>query len=193
MLLSKKHLLVHHTASKDGTRPMLMQIRAYRDGEETVTVATDGYTLSEVREKTPPAEEFPLLPGDIVATEIKECFVPAEVAKAISPMLPKKTSLPILSYALAQKDRLTTTDLERATTFTTREVEGKFPDYKELIPKPAEMRVSIDPDKVRQALDVLKGHRSITIEFGEKKISPVVLRGESDGTKTTVVIMPLRS
>ena len=67
MLVSKSLLSTIATASKDDSRPLLTCIRVYKEGENIVSVATDGYILSEVIEKTPPADDYPELTRVFVA------------------------------------------------------------------------------------------------------------------------------
>lgn len=194
MLLTKKQLNLHHTASKDDSRPVLTQLYVRKIGEEIVAVSTDSYVLAEVREPAQPVDDYPnVTPDQPNDASIESAFVQADVAKKILPMIPKKTLLPILTMALLQKNELVTTDLDKTTKFITHEQEGKYPEYEKLIPAPAEFSVTIDPAKLKQVLEVFKDERSLTIEFGKDKMSPVVLRGGSAGTKITGVVMPLRS
>lgn len=193
MLLTKKQLNLHHTASKDDSRPVLEQIYVRKIGDEIVAVSTDSYVLAEVREPVVAVEDYPTATPDVPNAVIDSAYVQADVAKKIIPHIPKKVVLPVLGYALLQKDELITTDLEKTTKFITREQEGKYPEYEKLVPEPAEFSVTINPAKLKQVLEVFKDELSVTIEFGKDKMSPVVLRGGSAGTKITGVVMPLRS
>lgn len=194
MLLTKRQLKVHHLASTDDTRPVLTQVYAYKKDGETVAVATDSYILGEVRESSTPVEDFPTINQDSPNEDLDEVFIPKDVAESAISALPKKKILPILGYALAQKDEVITTDLNRTTKFVTKEQEGKFPDYQKLVPEPAEFQVRLNPDKLRQALEVFKGDSftDISIEFGKTPLDPVVLRGQEMGSTTTVLVMPLK-
>lgn len=194
MLLSKQQLLTHHTTSKDDSRPVLEQIYVFKDGDDIVAVSTDSYVLSEVREKTPALDEFPPATNGKEYQPIESALIQGVVAKKAVPTLPKSPLLPVLGYALVQKDEVITTDLDRTISFAAREVEGKFPDYQKLIPAPAEKQVTFNPDKMRQALELFRGDAtSVTIEFGEEKLDPIVMRGNRNGARITVIVMPLRS
>lgn len=194
MLLSKQQLLTHHTAGKDDSRPVLENIHVFKDGDETVAVSTDSYVLSEVREKNPTLEDYPPALGDREYAPVETAMIQREVAKNILSALPKNPLLPILSYALVQKDEVITTNLDRTISFTAREQEGKFPDYQKLIPEPAAMQVAFNPAKMLQALQVFKGdYVSVTMEFGAKPLDPIVLRGKRNGAKITVLVMPVKS
>lgn len=194
MLLTKRQLLLHHTASKDDSRPVLEQIYVFKEDGETVAVSTDSYVLAEVREQTELAENFPNVTPDVDNAEIESAYIQAEVAKKILPLIPKKVVLPVLGKALVQKDELVTTDLDKTTKLITREQEGKYPDYKKLMPeKPAEFRVNLNPAKLKQVLEVFKDEHTLSIEFGEKPLDPVILRGGSAGTKIMAVVMPLKA
>lgn len=194
MLLTKKQLNLHHTASTDDSRPVLTQIYVRKIGDEIVAVSTDSYILAEVREKAQSVEDYPNVTPDVPNdSTIESAFVQADVAKKILPMIPKKTVLPVLTMALLQKNELVTTDLDKTTKFITHEQEGKYPDYEKLIPEPAEFSVTVNPAYLKKMLEVFKDEQSVTIEFGKGKLDPVVLRGGSAGTKITGVVMPLRS
>lgn len=193
MLLSKKQLLTHHTAGTDDARPVLQQVYVYKDGEDVVAVSTDSYVLAEVRQKTPPVDEFPLANGEQPNVEIDKCFISKDVAKKALGAIPKKYVLPVLGFALAQKDEVITSDLDVTTKFKSRELEGNFPDYLKLIPEPAEKQITFNPDKMKQVMEVFKDITSVTIEFGEGKLDPVVFRANNAGAKITAILMPLRS
>lgn len=194
MLLSKQQLMIHHTASKDGSRPILNQIYAYKEKDQVVAVSTDGYVLTEVREATPALENYPEVNPDVPNKEIESCFIQASVAKKMIANLPKNPVLPILGYALVQKNELITTDLERTVKYLTHEQEGKYPEYQKMVPEPAAFCVNINPDKLRQALEVFRGETmTVSIEFGEKPLDPVVLRGKRNGATITSIVMPLRA
>lgn len=116
MLVSKSLLSTIVTASKDDTRPLLTCIRVYKEGDKIVSVATDGYILSEVIESTPDVGEFPNVPiDDHTLGEVEDVLVPAETAKKMIASIKKSDTLPVLNYAALTSASLTTTDLEQTT------------------------------------------------------------------------------
>jgi len=193
MLVSKNHLALSALASKDDARPLLMQIKIYKEDGKVVAVATDSYVLGEVIEETPAIEDFPQLKDGIEPEPIDEVLVEASIAERASKTLVKKAILPVLGYGLLEKDALTTTNLDTATVHTIRPIEGNYPDYRKLIPEPAEFRVTLNPKNLIKALKMFGEFESMTIEFGEKRLDPVILRSNSGGVKKTVVVMPLKS
>lgn len=193
MLLTRQQLLTHHTTSKDDSRPVLEHIYVFQDGDDTVAVSTDSYVLSEVRQKNPALDEFPNPVSEREYQEVESAMIQGVVAKKVVAALPKSPLLPILTHALVQKDEVITTDLDRTISFAYHPQEGKFPDYQKLIPAPAEKQITFNPDKMRQALELFRGDTmSVTIEFGEAKLDPIVLRGSRNGAKITVIVMPLK-
>ncbi len=194
MLVSKNHLALSALASKDDARPLLMQIKIYKEDGKVVAVATDSYVLGEVIEETPAIEDFPQLKDGIEPKPTDEVLVEASIAERASKTLVRKAILPVLGYGLLEKDALTTTNLDTATVHTIRPIEGNYPDYRKLLPaEPAEFRVTLNPKKLIQALKMFGEFESMTMEFGEKRLDPVILRSNSGGVKKTVVVMPLKS
>lgn len=193
MLVSKNHLALAGLASKDDSRPLLMQIKVYKEDGKVVAVATDSYILGEVIEETPAIEDFPNLKDGVEPKPTDEAFIERSIAERAKKTLTAKAILPVLGYGLLEKDALTTTNLDTATVHTLRPVEGNYPEYRKLIPEPAEFSVTLNPKNLIKALKMFDEHESMTIEFGEKRLDPVILRSNSGGVKKTVVVMPLKS
>lgn len=189
MLISKHHLLTRHTASADQSRPLLTAIEIFKQGEEVVAVATDGYILSEVRETVPSDEGFP---GD--ASGVDKVRLTAKSAAKMSSALKPNKLLPVLGYANATSDGIVVTDLEHMVTFNDAEIEGNYPDYAKLIPdsKAATATVRVNPEYLMKALKPFKGEHSVELEtHGELK--PVVIRSSSAGRTILGVVMPVRA
>lgn len=192
MLVSRNHLAVASVASKDDSRPLLQQVKITKADGKVTAVATDSYVLAEVIEETPGPTDFPLI-GEDEPKPVNEAYIEASVAIRASKTIPKKNILPILNYGLVEKGALTTTNLDTATKHTLRDIEGNYPDYKKLIPEPAEKRITVNPKKLIEGLKLFGEFDSMTIEFGEKALDPIILRSNSGGVKKTVVVMPLKS
>jgi len=191
MLISKNHLRARHSVSKDESRPMLNVIDINREGDEVVAVATDGYILTEVRETTLDPAEFPEING---SPSINHIRVQGATADKIKVALKPSKTLPILGYANVTSTGIVTTNLERSTIFNDRQVEGKFPDYKQLIPEEtkAKARVTLNPDKLAAVLKAFEGVGAVTLELHDGKFSPVVIRADQDDFEITGVVMPLK-
>lgn len=196
MLVSKALLSTIATASKDDTRPLLTCIRVYKEGDNIVSVATDGYILSEVIQSTPDPAEFPALPVDgHEIGEATDVLVPADTAKKMIAAIKKNDMLPVLNYAALGDATLTTTDLEQTTMLHFRSPEGNYPEYRKLIEaeekKPANT-VTINPKYLKQVLALFKDDYSVELSVSSEKIGAVFIRSNQDGIKKTAVIMPLR-
>jgi len=190
MLISKNHLKTRWTASKDSTRPILTTIQLRTEGDEVVSVATDGYILSEVRDHTPAADEFPNVTDGISITEAR---VLATTAATISAAI-KKNSISVLNYAHVGSDGVTVTNLEQTQQFKDVPVEGTYPRYQQLIPTSYQAKavVTINPAYLEKLLKVFKGEDSVMLEI-HGPLSPVVLRAAHGELTITGIVMPLKS
>lgn len=198
MLVSKSLLSTIATASKDDSRPLLTCIRVYKEDDKIVSVATDGYILSEVIESTPNADEYPELPFVKTDDEPESILVPAETAKKMIGSIKKNdTGLPILNYAHLAKDTIVTTDLEQTTALHFRSPEGNYPEYRKLTDVDEEKAktyksVTVNPKYLKQVLALFKDDTSVELSVSEDKFAPVFIRSESNGVKKMAVIMPLK-
>lgn len=97
MLLSKSNLDIAVMASKDETRPALMNLRITPE----YTEATSGRILGRVEIPEEKAEDFPEVPGFSPngSEPVKEILIPAKSALEISKSIPRSPKLPILEYA----------------------------------------------------------------------------------------------
>lgn len=195
MLVSKSLLSTIATASKDDTRPLLTCIRVYKEGDNIVSVATDGYILSEVIESTPAVDEFPELPSGPVTDDTQDVLVPAETAKKMIAAIKKNDMLPVLNYAALSKEAITTTDLEQTTVLHFRSPEGNYPEYRELIEREEKKEYvtsKVNPKYLKQVLAMFKDDTDVDISVSADKHAPVFIRSNHNGIKKTAVIMPLR-
>jgi len=195
MLVSKALLSTIATASKDDTRPLLTCIRIYKEDDKLVSVATDGYILSEVIESTPSTDDFPELPFKSEATEPEAILVPATTAKKMIGAMKKSDTLPVLNYAQLLDGTIITTDLLQTTALHFRSPEGNYPEYRELIEreeKKSFMTTKINPKYLKQALELFKDDTDIEISTSDDKTAPVFIRSNHYGVKKTAVIMPLK-
>lgn len=193
MLISKQHLLTLHTAGKDDSRPMLTQIKVFKEGKEVVAVSTDSYILSEVREETPDDADFPLAPEDMQGSVIAdEYYLTTGNAKKLKRFMKGDKVLPILGYAQVHKDGVFATNLDASIKLYAKPVEGQYPDYQKLIPKEnRKAQITLDPKLLNRALEVFGSDHSITIDIGEA-LEPVVMRNNDSLTKKMVIVMPLK-
>lgn len=196
MLVSKSLLSTIASASKDDTRPLLTCIRVYKEGDTIVSVATDGYILSEVIETTPADADYPELPHKAhIGNETQEVLVPATTAKKMIGMMKKNDMLPVLNFALLGNDTISTTDLEQTSVLHFRSPEGNYPEYRELIEREEKKEYvtsKVNPKYLKQVLAMFKDDTDVDISVSADKHAPVFIRSNHNGIKKTAVIMPLR-
>lgn len=195
MLVSKSLLSTIASASKDDSRPLLTCIRVYKEGDNIVSVATDGYILSEVIESTPAGDEFPELPSGPATDDTADVLIPAATAKKMIAAIKKNDMLPILNFAALSKEAITTTDLEQTTVLHFRSPEGNYPEYRELIEREEKKEYvtsKVNPKYLKQVLALFKDDTDVDISVSADKHAPVFIRSNHMGVKKTAVIMPLR-
>lgn len=197
MLVSKSLLSTIVTASKDDTRPLLTCIRVYKEDDKIVSVATDGYILSEVIESTPNADDFPELPFTHSVEQPNDILIPADTAKKMIGSMKKSVALPVLNYAQVLKDSIVTTDLEQTTALHFRSPEGNYPKYRELTDLTEEKAktyktVKLNPKYLKQVMALFKDDYNVELSVSDDKFAPVYIRSEQDGVKKMAVIMPLK-
>lgn len=196
MLVSKSLLSTIASASKDDTRPLLTCIRVYKEGDTIVSVATDGYILSEVIETTLPDTDYPELPHKAhIGSETEAVLVPATTAKKMIALMKNSDVLPVLNFALLGNDTITTTDLEQTSVLHFRSPEGNYPEYRELIEREEKKEYvtsKVNPKYLKQVLAMFKDDTDVDISVSADKHAPVFIRSNHMGVKKTAVIMPLR-
>lgn len=189
-MLNKDHLSIFKVTSKDTSRPVLtgVKISKVKLGSDWAIrlAATDGYILTE---KTVEVDFEPTF---------EDMIVPAKTIEDVSKLL-TKTKRVLLSneqFKIMNVKEIPEGILERTITIG-KKIEGNFPDYEGLIPEPKQGTV-INP---RYLVAVTAQHGgAYSAEMGQevdgegeiKKLAPVVLRSETDGTQVVSVVMPLK-
>lgn len=196
MLISKNHLSIVDIASKDNSRPVLTCLKIEKTDEGVISVATDGYVLAKITEKTPDFNDFPETPVTLKRAE--KVLLPAESAKNIDKAIKKNKALEVLNYAALGDGAVVTTDLEKTTSIAFQTVDGKYPEYETLMPKYTKensVTVKLNPELLMRALKIYKNESSvdITIPLERTDVSPVELQNDHSEVKKTVVVMPLKS
>lgn len=140
-MLNKHNLRVARFASKESSRYTLQAILV----EPSATVATDGHTLVWVSTPTDKPEDFPVVDGAPKPTrEFAPFLLALDAAAAIEKALPRKSTIPVLMNAAistepngdgASRPVITVTDLETPQVFRPGKVDGRFPQYENVMPK----------------------------------------------------------
>ena len=198
MLVSKALLSTVATVSKDNSHPLLTAIRIYKEDDKIVSVATDGYILSEVIESTPSDDDFPDLPFMQSEEHPDSVLVPAETAKKMMAAMKKNdTGLPVLSYAKLVKGSIFTTDLDQTIALHFRSPDGNYPEYRKYTDLTEEeaktyKTVKLNPKYLKKTLALFKDDLSVELSISDDKFAPVFIRSEEYGINKTALIMPLK-
>ncbi len=145
-LLEALHL-VTFTCARTSLRPVLSGVSVRTEGGKLILVGTDSYRLSEYVLDTTMQEEI----SCIIPVKVLE-----EVKAAISGVKAKKPSadekideVPHVQVTLSAQQ----VELQVGTTrFLSRLIEGKFPDYKQIIPKEMAVRSVISSHELTTAV-----------------------------------------
>ena len=143
-------------ASGDTTRPALTGVYFNTDNNTLYVAATDGYRLAE-REFIPK-----------VQSEVKAIVPTSSLQEVLRSISDDADEIEIL-FDEAQV-RFRVGELE----ITSKLIDGTFPDYRQLIPKDNEVKVSVDRDELNRivkmaALFARESNRAITCEADSEK------------------------
>ena len=143
-------------ASGDTTRPALTGVYFNTDNNTLYVAATDGYRLAE--------REF----ISKVQSEVK-AIVPTASLQEVLRSIPEDAEEIEILFDEAQV-RFRMGELE----ITSKLIDGTFPDYRQLIPKNNEVKISVDRDELNRivkiaALFARESNRAITCEADAEK------------------------
>ncbi len=162
--------MVFFSAAPDETRPVLSGIYFKVEKLKIYLASTDSYRLSEkiinLKEKE---------------TSIKEIIIPAKTMIELSRVLDDPEKI-VNIYINETQIMFETDDFE----ITSRLIEGKFPDYKQIIPTGAETKAVLDKDKFLSVIKVASLFSrdtagSITLNFSTKGKIEVIASGSQYG------------
>ena len=138
-LYNKKQLEIVKYASKDLTRQVLTGL--YVDGN--TTVVTDGHKIIAVKSEPKPQEDWPANSIPWKKKDASPFIISKEQVEKALKNIPKNHCLPILkNVAIGKVDNnegkkelaCQTTDLDNTDKVEGREIDGTFPDFKQVIP-----------------------------------------------------------
>lgn len=143
------------TASHDDTRPVLTGALLHSFEGSLYLAATDGYRLSERRLTTTEDEVYALIPATALSDVVR--ILPDDCDEVVV----------VLDDSQA---RFRMNDIE----LTSRLIDGKLPDYRQLIPKTTEIEAQISKDEFSRITKVAslfarESGGSITIETDSQK------------------------
>lgn len=175
MKISRNHLAVIATASKDQYRQTLNAVKIWQTGGKTYSVATDSYCLTEVAESAQEGEEVTNDP----------IIIPLDTAKYALSLLKAHKNI---THAEITKDTISV----NGTTHKYEAIDAKFPDYSQIVPVGEDVKtIKVNPKILMQALEVFKNSDSVDIEV-RGELEPVVLLTRTDRNSKLGLVMPLR-
>lgn len=204
-LFNKKQLENVKLASKDETRQVFCGLRIEGDS----TVSTDGHRLMKVTWNKPrDIEDWPA--NGIKWAKKEEPFIlPRSTVEKALRNIPKRPAYPILeNVAIGLKDTkgkgpdqfvVQTSDLENTDNVEGKTVEGKYPDYKQVIPdfenSKKYHKVGLSAKYLKEIcaqLEKYKDSHMVTFYMGKETDPVVITADDKEGTEATAVLMPMK-
>jgi len=155
--------------SQNGTRPILAGVYLYCDQESLYFVATDSYRLSESK-----------IGSKVDSSQGFGCIVPAktmqELAKTLTGVVDEDVEVRISDLQISfQVDGVL---------IVSRLIEGKFPDYKAIIPNQKKTTVEVGASELQAAIRRLnlfakEVNNSIHVEIDSESDSMILSTGET--------------
>ena len=145
-------------ASGDTTRPALTGVYFNTDNNALFVAATDGYRLAE--------REF----ISKVQSEVKAIIPTSSLQEVLRSISDEATEIEILFDEVQVRFRVGELEI------TSKLIDGTFPDYRQLIPKDNDIKVSVNRDELSRivkmaALFARESNRAITCEANEENKS----------------------
>lgn len=179
---------VAFAASQNSSRPVLSGVLMVVDKKTLKMVATDSYRLAE--------KKIELVKG---RDELVECIIPVKTVQELGKLLSKATAQEVFVDITKNQILFRIGDIE----FTSRLIEGRFPDYERIIPKDSKSKAEVDTQELqlnmkRVSLFARESNNSVkvsvtndgklTISTDETKVGEdraevdIVLTGENNKT-----------
>jgi len=193
MFLSKASLDVMSHASGSPTRPILTGVYV----TDTVSVATDSYRLLEVSHPVINPDDMPV---QLQSTGEGSVIIPTVAIAKARANIPKKCALQCLHNVSVSIDdmsvHLKTSDLETIDDVSARAIEGKYPDYKQIIPSgEPKVRIAVSAKYLKDMAAYFEKHAVenyyVEIEVTDST-TPLIMRAKVGSNQDAVgVLMPL--
>jgi DNA polymerase III sliding clamp (beta) subunit (PCNA family) len=216
MLVPSQIFPISKICDVESTRYALNSVQLERDAQGPVAIATDGRRLIAVRWNEASPDEFPksignpakpdewVAIGDASHVENFQVLITAKSWNEAAKLPPKKSAKAILSNVLVEEPsangtvRMAATDLETIKQITPRSAEGRFPRWRDVMPKEqsGSITVSLDAAKLAEVCAVLAkmvtddSSRGVDITFTHEE-KAVTITKTLNGVSATAVIMPL--
>lgn len=179
---------VAFAASQNSSRPVLSGVLMVVDKKTLKMVATDSYRLAERKVDLKKGRE-----------DVLECIIPVKTVQELGKLLSKTQAAEVYIDITKNQILFRIGDIE----FTSRLIEGRFPDYERIIPKESKSKAEVDTSELqlnmrRVSLFAKESNNSVkisvtndgklTISTDETKVGEdraevdIVLTGENNKT-----------
>ena len=171
------------------------------------TIATDGFRMIRVKSNKGDLGDYPKLPaGKTPKTNFQPFILNKKTALKIASELAKikETTLSILENAVITKAKqdsveITFTDLETFQSIMARPVEGKYPNYKEIINKREGRKIVLSTKLLKDIIDFFNDfttHKQIELYIPKDSEKPIYFTGtreiNSIEQRADAVLMPIK-
>jgi len=171
------------------------------------TIATDGFRMIRVKSIKKDLGDYPQLPaGKTPKTNFQPFILNKKTALKIASELAKikEATLPILENAVITRAKqesveITFTDLETIQSIMARPVEGKYPNYKEIINKREGRKIVLDTKLLKDIVDFFNDfttHKRIELYIPKDNYKPIFFTGTREINDTEqradAVLMPIK-
>lgn len=189
-LLEALHLVTFASA-RTNLRPVLSGVYLRTEGESIILVATDSYRLSEYVIKTKPAEEFSCIIPVKVLDELRTILSAKKPAKRSATEEgaaegERPEAIPVHISLSQQQIEMRVDD----TRLLSRLIEGKFPDYRQIIPKNHTTKAVLSTRELTTAVKRMhyfakEVNNNLTFSFGDGQVhvaTPQTQLGKDEAT-----------
>jgi len=152
MIFNRFNFLIEKFCAKNSIKPELSGV--FISPKETC--ATDSYILTLVRNSGIDVKKFPAMPNKKILTNFKAFILPQEKAKEVVKMCKPNKNNPILENAVIthrnnETAEISTTDLTSVNSVMSRIIQGKFPEYNDLLVERGKfLEVEVNPKYLKK-------------------------------------------
>lgn len=216
MLIPEKVFPIVATAASEVGRYAMNAVHLERDkAGSPLAVATDGRRLLVVSWHEPDGSEYPGGVGRVDQQEGFTALVPTDAWKELGKAISRKAYKPILGFGLVDESQVSplllgATDLQSVRRFTPLPVEGRFPQWREVISpltllpkmKPRKgkarhaVKVHVDAKMLAELLTALAkmiddDSRGVVMYVPVNGDAPIQIQAQSEHVQALGVLMPL--
>lgn len=199
-LFNKHNFQIADFCAKESSRAELNGIFI----EPQRTTATDSFTLISVSTPTGfKIDNYPSMPNKPTPKEnFKPFILPAEDGKALTKLLSRKVSVPILENAVILRSdnetaEIGATDLQSFQSITPKIIQGEFPKFNDiLVERGSFIEISVNPAylvKIGQFFSKFLIDKTLKIKIPKEVDRPIFFYGKTEKQSVVAVLMPVKS